>query len=272
MVRPPRTGISQIASDIWNAIKFAFQAFGATLGGLATAAWNYIWTVVINFCKSILSTVTGWINSVRNFFSNGWSYLKSLTQSAFSSLVSTISTWLTNAINFVRNFPNSIKNLFSSAGSWLISAGKNIINGLINGLKSMFGSVKSTLGNLTSKLTSWKGPEPVDKVLLTPAGELIMKGFIKGLESQYGAVRNSLTGLTEDLAKPATIGLSADVQPLQAKASTGRPAPESSSSGAFDKSNQSGATINITNNYPQAQPDSKTRDEVAQGIRLAAIV
>lgn len=268
------TGISQIASVIWNAIKFAFQAFGATLGGLATAAWNYIWTTVTNFCKSILSTVTGWINSVRNFFSDGWNYLKSLTQAAFSALVSTIRNWINNALNFIRNFPNSVRNLFSNAGSWLISAGKNIINGLINGLKSMFGSVKSTLGNLTSKLTSWKGPEPVDKVLLTPAGELIMKGFIKGLESQYGAVRSSLTGLTEDIAKPATIGLDANVRPLPARASTGRVTSSGSVSASepFHKSNLGGATINITNHYPQAKPDSKTRDEVAEGLRLAAIV
>lgn len=136
----------------------------------------------------------------------------------------------------------------------------------------MFGAVKSKLSSLTSMLPSWKGPAPVDKVLLTPAGELIMQGLIKGLESQYGAVRSSLQGLTEDLSKPATIGLSADVQPLPARASTGRPNPAPESTGSFDKGSRSGATINITNNYPQAKPDSKTRDEVAEGLRLAAII
>ena len=99
-----------------------------------------------------------------------------------------------------------------------------------------------------------------------------MQGLIRGLESQYGAVRSSLQGLTEDLAKPATIGLSADVQPLPARASAGRPNPAPESSGSFDKGSRSGATINITNNYPQAKPDSKTRDEVAEGLRLAAII
>ena len=136
----------------------------------------------------------------------------------------------------------------------------------------MFGAVKSKLSSLTNMLPSWKGPAPVDKVLLTPAGELIMQGLIKGLESQYGAVRSSLQGLTEDLTKPATVGLSANVQPLPARASAGRPNPAPESSGPFDKGSQSGATINITNNYPQAKPDSKTRDEVAEGLRLAAII
>ena len=136
----------------------------------------------------------------------------------------------------------------------------------------MFSSVQSSLSSLTSLLPSWKGPAPVDKVLLTPAGEMIMQGLIKGLESQYGAVRDSLRGLTEDLTKPATIGLSADVQPLPARASSGRPNPAPESSGSFDKGSRSGATINITNNYPQAKPDSQTRDEVAEGLRLAAII
>lgn len=243
-------GIKQIGSGVWNFIKSAFSNFGAAIQGIARAAWNLLGSII----------------------SGGWDLIKSGASAAWNGITSTISSGVSRAVNFVRNLPNDIKNIFSNAGSWLISAGQNVINGFINGIKNMFGSVKSTLSSLTSKLTSWKGPEPVDKVLLTPAGEMIMQGLIKGLESQYGAVKSSLQGLTEDLTKPATIGLSADVQPLPARASTGRPNPAPESSGSFDKGSRSGATINITNNYPQAKPDSKTRDEVAEGLRLAAII
>ena len=243
-------GIKQIGTGVWNYIKSAFSNFGQLIVGIARAAWNLLGSVI----------------------SGGWNLIKSGASAAWNGIKSVVSTGVNGVVNFVKNLPNNIKSIFSSAGSWLLSAGKNIIQGFINGLKSMFSSVKSTLGDLTSKLTSWKGPEPVDKVLLTPAGEMIMQGLIKGLESQYGAVKSSLQGLTEDLTKPATIGLSADVQPLPARASTGRPNPAPESSGSFDKGNPSGATINITNNYPQAKPDSKTRDEVAEGLRLAAIV
>lgn len=243
-------GIKQIGSGVWNFIKSAFTNFGSAIVGIAKAAWNLMGSAI----------------------SAGWNLIKSGASAAWNGITSTISSGVSRAVSFVRNLPNSIKNIFSNAGSWLISAGKNVINGFINGIKNMFGSVKSTLSSLTSKLTSWKGPEPVDKVLLTPAGEMIMQGLINGLESQYGAVKSSLQGLTEDLTKPATIGLSADVQPLPARASTGRPNPAPESSGSFDKGSRSGATINITNNYPQAKPDSKTRDEVAEGLRLAAII
>lgn len=243
-------GIKQISSGVWNFIKAQFTGFGQILVGIARAAWNLLGSVI----------------------SSGWNAIKSGASAAWNGITSTISSGVSRAVNFVRNLPNSIKNIFSSAGSWLLSAGKNIINGLLNGISSMIGAVKNKLSSLTSMLPSWKGPAPVDKVLLTPAGEMIMQGLINGLESQYGAVRSSLQGLTEDLTKPATIGLSADVQPLPARASTGRPNPAPESSGSFDKGSRSGATINITNNYPQAKPDSKTRDEVAEGLRLAAII
>lgn len=245
-------GIKQIGSGVWNFISSSFRNFGSLLKSIAQAAWNLLGSVI----------------------SAGWNAIKSGASAAWNGIKSVVSTGVNGVVNFVKNLPNNIKSIFSSAGSWLISAGKNIIQGFINGLKSMFGSVKSTLGGLTSKLTSWKGPEPVDKVLLTPTGELIMKGFVKGLESQYGTVRKSLAGLTEDIAKPATIGLNANVRPLPARASTGRVTSSGSVSASepFHKSNLGGATINITNHYPQAKPDSKTRDEVAEGLRLAAIV
>lgn len=243
-------GIKQIGTGVWNYIKSAFSNFGQLIVGIARAAWNLLGSVI----------------------SGGWDLIKSGASAAWNGITSTISSGVSRVVSLVRNLPNSIKNIFSSAGSWLLSAGKNIINGLLNGISSMIGAVKDKLSRLTSMLPSWKGPAPVDKVLLTPAGELIMQGLIKGLESQYGAVRSSLQGLTEDLTKPATIGLSADVQPLPARASTGRPNPAPESSGSSDKGSRSGATINITNNYPQAKPDSKTRDEVAEGLRLAASI
>lgn len=243
-------GIKQIGLGVWNFIKSAFSNFGAALKGIAQVAWNLLGSVI----------------------SGGWNAIKSLTTAAWNGIKSAVSAGVSGVVSFVTSLPGQIIGIFASAGSWLWNAGKNIIQGLLNGITSMIGAVKSKLQSLTNLLPSWKGPAPVDKVLLTPAGELIMQGLIKGLESQYGAVRSSLQGLTEDLTKPATIGLSADVQPLPARASTGRPNPAPESTGSFDKGSRSGATINITNNYPQAKPDSKTRDEVAEGLRLAAII
>lgn len=65
----------------------------------------------------------------------------------------------------------------------------------------MFGSVKDKLGDFTGKLTSWKGPESLDKVILQEAGKYVIQGFIKGLESEYGNVEKSLGGLTNKVSQ-----------------------------------------------------------------------
>lgn len=265
-------GIKQIGSGVWNYITGTFSAFGNLIVAIGKAAWNLLGAAISSAWNGIKSGVSAALSWIGSLISSGWSSVKSITSSMWSGITSTVSSWVSNMINFVTSIPSKIKNIFSNAPSWLWNAGKSIIKGLLDGISSMFSSVKNKLSSLTNMLPSWKGPAPVDKVLLTPAGEMIMQGLIKGLESQYGAVRSSLQGLTEDLTKPATIGLSADVQPLPARASTGRPNPAPEPAGSFDKGSRSGATINITNNYPQAKPDSKTRDEVAEGLRLAAII
>jgi phage-related protein len=81
----------------------------------------------------------------------------------------------------------------------LLSAGRDLIDGLLAGITGAFGKVRDKLGELTGMLPDWKGPAPVDKVLLFDAGSLIIKGLINGMESQYDGVKKSLTGLTKDI-------------------------------------------------------------------------
>lgn len=101
---------------------------------------------------------------------------------------------------WLHGLPDRIVSGLTGLGNLLLDAGRQILEGFINGLKSRWKSVKDFFGNLTDSITSWKGPEKRDKVLLTNAGQLIMDGFLKGLESRYDAVRKSLTGLTSDIS------------------------------------------------------------------------
>ena len=101
------------------------------------------------------------------------------------------------------------------------------------------------------------------------------------MESSYPAVRRSLQGFTKTLAPTVDAGLrvnglddlrrAAGGVDVDVRAGRGTPAAEVSQS-LVGRGSGGGPTVNITNNYPQAKPDSKTRDEVAQAIRLAAIV
>lgn len=111
----------------------------------------------------------------------------------------------------IKYVSDQIGNFFSGAWNWLFEVGRTIIRGLVNGIKSMFGDVKSTLGDLTAKIKSWKGPEAVDKKLLVKNGQTIIGGLVTGLESQYGTVKKSLQGLTDDISNNGYLDLSSAI-------------------------------------------------------------
>lgn len=267
-------GIKTIGEGVWNILAGLVKIFGSTIENYTRAAWNSVWNSIKSTCNSITSTVSGAISWVRNLISNGWSYVRSITSSMWSGIVSTVSSWVNSMMSTVRNIPINIQNVFSNAGSWLWNAGKNVIQGFINGLSSMFSAVQNKLSSLTSYLPSWKGPAPVDRVILKDAGQLVMQGFINGLESQYGAVRKSLQGFTEDLQKDVAPHIAASVSASFEKTKPAKDRLNSIAKSTIqgERSRQQGGSVTIVNNYPQAQRDSKTRDDVADGIRLAASI
>ncbi|MEU0120628.1 hypothetical protein ABZ114_02855 [Streptomyces albidoflavus] len=170
--------VQKFGSDAWKAISEGFTSFFSGLGSKALSG----------------------LQSIKNFFTQGWSNVVSTTREKFTSMVSTVAEWLGKAVAKVKELPGKAKDALSNLGSTLKNAGIQLIKGFISGITGMFGDVKDTLGNLTDKLTSWKGPESLDRVLLVGAGQLVIDGFINGLESRYDAVKKSLRGLTNDVA------------------------------------------------------------------------
>ncbi|AXQ61075.1 tape measure protein [Streptomyces phage Hank144] len=216
-------GIWNFVKGIWDVILGAFRTF-LSVGILGTAtkvlkgigaAFKAGWRAVVDFCKSAWSAITSGFSSfaswlgglvssmmskVGGFFSRGWTAIRETATTALSNLIKTVGTWIGKAITAIGELPGKAKEALGNLGSTLKDAGIKLIKGFINGITSMFSSVKDKLGSLTDKLTSWKGPESLDRVLLVGAGKLVIDGFIRGLESRYDAVRKSLTGLTEDVA------------------------------------------------------------------------
>jgi phage-related protein len=126
---------------------------------------------------------------------------------AMRKLGSKISSGVSDAVGFVKGLPGKAKAALGNLGSTLLSAGRSLIQGFIDGIKNMIGSVKSTLGDLTNKLTSWKGPPARDKRILTPAGRMLIQGFIKGIDGTTAQLRDRLQRLTKLLPKYTKDGL-----------------------------------------------------------------
>lgn len=216
------------------------------LVALIVANWDTVvawtrkaWAWVVDAVKSGVQFM---VNLFLNFTVVGliikhWDTIKN----AFSNGVSA-------AVGFVRELPGKILSALGNFGSLLVDAGASLIRGFINGIKNAFGAVKDTLGDLTSKLTSWKGPPAKDRVLLWGAGQMVIGGFINGMESQYGAVRGSLAGLTNGIAGMQPLALAG---PSWSAATPASQVGTSSATGGASGALFHADTVNVIEGTPQ---------------------
>lgn len=210
---------------IWNTIEPGFttalKVLAVILGVLIVAAiWVFINVLnvvlsVLGFVIRVVSDVIKWIgnligatvNAVREI--GGW----------FGRLPGYVGDAAGAVIQWFKELPRRILDAIGDLGSILYNAGKDVIQGFVNGIKNAFNSVKDALGNLTSKLTSWKGPISFDKVILEKSGKAVIDGFVKGLESQYSNVQSSLGGLTNSLS--GNVNLTAGMSSLNSMGTSG---------------------------------------------------
>ena len=213
------TGIATVAGWVWAGIKAVISGAGAVIGavftGIRTAAgwlgsafqgllgviksiWNGIKTAIsaaAHQVKITFQTIVGSIGMVIGWFGK----LLSKVWNVMGQIVSSIWNGIVKVVSWVADIPGKIVKAFGNAGKILWNVGKKIIGGLWDGIKSGFGAIKDGFKWLTSKLTSWKGPEAVDRTLLRGAGQLIIQGLVDGMASRYGAVRSSLQSLTRGM-------------------------------------------------------------------------
>lgn len=196
----------KIVDAVWAAIKTAFTAtinfivnfvkshwqllliiIGGPLGlvvGLVIKHWSAIKAFIAGAVRAVLTAV-GWLGS-----------LPGKVGSWFAGVYTAVRNKIGDMITYLRGVPGRIIAAFGKVNTLLYNAGVDLIMGFIHGITSKINDVKNTLGGLTSKLTSWKGPASVDAEILRGSGQLVIRGFIKGLESQYGLVQSSLASLT----------------------------------------------------------------------------
>lgn len=199
-------GARQKLAEIWESIKTFFAgALDGIKAGLdwfasipakfsewfegAKASASEKLSALVNFVTGIPGRIISAIGALGGL-------LAAAAVQHFTHLVNGAKNTVGNLLSFVRSIPSRILSALGNLGSLLLNVGRQVIDGFIQGIKNSFNAVKNTLGDLTSKLTSWKGPADRDAILLTGAGQLVIDGFINGLESRYARVRASLKGLT----------------------------------------------------------------------------
>jgi len=107
--------------------------------------------------------------------------------------------------------PIKIVQAFGGLGAKLFDIGTNIIGSLVRGIVNAVPGLRETLNTITSMIPKWKGPESLDRRLLTPAGQAIMAGLVAGIKDGAGDVKSTLNGVTNMIGATSAggIGLSA---------------------------------------------------------------
>jgi phage-related protein len=210
-----------LAGVITNVVVPVLKFIAKLLTGDFSGAWKMAQEGVgkaASFISEKASAIGKWIGDavgkavswLRGMGSRALSALGNLAVSmvtpavrAGQSMVNAISQKISAAITWVRGLPGRARSALGSLNGTLVSAGKSLIQGFINGIASMVGSVKSKLGEITGKLTSWKGPPSKDAKILTPAGRLLIEGFIRGINDSTAKLRSRLESITKAL--PANV-------------------------------------------------------------------
>ena len=177
-----------IVTTIWNAIKAPVMAALNFLKGFITSAWNGYVAILSSIGEKIKAVVMAVFNKA-----------KDIATTAFNNLKTNATNAITGLLTFLGTIGAKIIGVFADAGTWLFDVGKRIIQGLMDGITAMFNKLKSLLNKLTDMLPDWKGPERVDRKLLTGTGETIMEGFIRGLEDSFPDVHRLLSNFTSDI-------------------------------------------------------------------------
>lgn len=193
--------IKAVVLAVLNFLKGFIVGVFNVIKGYFTTAFNVYRTIVTTVFTAIKAVVTTYVNAVKTVISTVWNTIKTITSTAWNGIRDAVVKGGGKMLDFIKSIPARIMNTLGDLGSLLINAGKDLIQGFIDGIGEMFDSVKGKLGDLTNKLTSWKGPPAKDKKLLRPTGRTIIQGLVDGFSDGESGVQKSLEALTKRIGK-----------------------------------------------------------------------
>lgn len=212
VIRPVLEQVQLIITTAVGVIRETFQILIDLIGGDFSGAWRNLQELIGIVWAGIQSTIENYLQLIGELLGvawegikagaeAGWELVKQAVADAWENIRTAISDAFARVEEFMRSIPGRVVAALGDLSGVLRDAGIQLIQGFIDGITSKFGDVKDTLGDLTSKATSWKGPPEVDKVLLFGSGQMLIDGLIAGLQSKFAAVRTVLTALTDEVER-----------------------------------------------------------------------
>lgn len=186
----------ELASFITNIVVPALQTLTALLSGDVNQALSSAKDLIKGFVIEVIQLFIELPLKIAGaLFSLGINLIKAFGN-AFLDLHRALINHADDIVNFFKSLPGRFVEAIGDLGRLLFNIGGDLIDGLIAGIKSKIGQLTNLLGSITDTIKEHKGPESVDRVLLTPVGQLIMDGLITGIASRVPALQSQLRGIT----------------------------------------------------------------------------
>jgi phage-related protein len=190
---------SQLASTISTVVIPAVRAITSLLRGDFHGALTSGKEAVSGMVATMRSEFLGLPAKVAGALGGFAAALLGKINPGMGQAVGVINRQIGEAVRTIAGLPGRAASALGNLGGRLYGAGSALIGGFISGIVSRISAVRSTLSNLTSQLTSWKGPPRRDATLLTPAGRLLIRGLIRGITATTPALRAALAKTTRDI-------------------------------------------------------------------------
>lgn len=204
-------GLKSAAAALWNGmraliantlgtIRAVISRAWSAITGAVGGAWDRIKLFVATGIARVLTTIRELPGKAVAFVSSAWSAIIGTIAGAWDKIKTAVGDGIGRVVTTVKELPGKAREALSDIGSALLDAGKKLIQGFVDGITGMFGKVRDVLGDLTGKLTSWKGPPARDRTILTKSGRMIIEGLVRGLVGGQEQVRRTLERLTVTIA------------------------------------------------------------------------
>jgi phage-related protein len=190
--------MSVAAHAIWGAIGPYVMGTLRALASFFRAVWGGIRSVAISIWNAIYSYIRGKVNAIIAV-AKTIGRIVAIVVGFFAKIQSGVNTQIGKLLGLVGTIAGKVLHAIGNLGSVLYNAGKDIIQGLINGVSSKINALTDKLHSITKLIPHIKGPEVVDKKLLTPNGRMIMEGLVAGIDSMVPVLHKQLAGLTKTI-------------------------------------------------------------------------
>lgn len=217
------SGVKQIATGVWDAIKGLFKVFinvgigkafslaGRGILAVGRKLWGGLKSLFTKGILQVAFVVGSGIGKVLRFFKDlpGKAFralgrlgkgLVDIHVRAFNDARRAVSTGISRLLGLVREIPGRVRRGLGNVGTVLKDAGRRMIQGLIDGLKSMLGSVRGAASDVMQAVKDFLPGSPAKRGPLSGrgwskyAGQHLVEDLTAGIAQRSGGAQKALAG------------------------------------------------------------------------------